>query len=383
MRIAVLCDVFPELSETFVVNEVLAMAEAGHDVRVVALERPRTPHPPVAVSVEHLRETGRGGKLRALAEVSAASPAAVLRDLARRREWCPAERPARLAQLAPVAMRLRRWGAGHIHVHFAAGAAMEGLRLGALLGVPVSITAHAHDVFCTPRNLSRKLERAAFATSGCAYNVRHLREVAPRAVIHEIRMGVDPAVFARRRAPASPPRVLAVGRLVEKKGFDDLVAAAASLPDVPFTLVGDGPLRARLEAAGGPNVAFAGARPPGEVRDLLEEASVLAMPCVVAADGDRDSMPVAVKEAMAMEVPVVATDEVGLPEIVDDSCGRLVPPRRPAALATALAEVLALSAEERAALGRAGRARVLACCDVGAETRRLLELIATAGASAP
>jgi colanic acid/amylovoran biosynthesis glycosyltransferase len=99
------------------------------------------------------------------------------------------------------------------------------------------------------------------------------------------------------------------------------------------------------------------------------------MPCVVAADNDRDSMPVVVKEAMAMELPVVATNEVGLPELVDASCGRLVPPHDPAALARALDELLELPVEKRAALGRAGRARVVERCDVETETGKLVQLV--------
>jgi colanic acid/amylovoran biosynthesis glycosyltransferase len=100
------------------------------------------------------------------------------------------------------------------------------------------------------------------------------------------------------------------------------------------------------------------------------------MPCVVAPDGDRDSMPVVVKEAMAMELMVVATDEVGLPECVRAPWGRLVPPGDPDALRAALEEVLALPVEERAAAGAAGRAWVLEHADVQRETARLAALIA-------
>jgi glycosyltransferase involved in cell wall biosynthesis len=98
----------------------------------------------------------------------------------------------------------------------------------------------------------------------------------------------------------------------------------------------------------------------------------------VAADGDRDSMPVVVKEALAMEIPVVASDEVGLPELVRPEFGRLVRPGDANALATAIRELLALGPEERAAMGRAGREHVLAHCDVDRETRRLADLIESA-----
>jgi glycosyltransferase involved in cell wall biosynthesis len=174
------------------------------------------------------------------------------------------------------------------------------------------------------------------------------------------------------------PHVVAVGRLVEKKGFGDLAAAALALPEVRFTIAGDGPLESDLRERAEGRVELLGAQSPEQVRELLEGADLLAMPCVVAANGDRDSMPVVVKEALAMEVPVVATDEVGLPELVRPEWGRLVPPGDPEALAAAIRELLALTVEERAAMGRAGRAHVLEMASVRRETEKLAELFATA-----
>jgi glycosyltransferase involved in cell wall biosynthesis len=183
--------------------------------------------------------------------------------------------------------------------------------------------------------------------------------------------------------------VVAVGRLVEKKGFVHLVDAVALLrqraPLDRVTIAGEGPLRGALEARvrelGLDGVVqLPGALVPAEVRELLERADLMAMPSVVARDGDRDSMPVVVKEALAMELPVVASDEVGLPELVRPAFGRLVPPGDPAALAAAIEELLALPAEERTAMGRAGRAHVLEHCDVDRETAKLDRLMRHAAA---
>jgi glycosyltransferase involved in cell wall biosynthesis len=191
--------------------------------------------------------------------------------------------------------------------------------------------------------------------------------------VHLIPHGVD-----LERVPPSPPpagemlRLLAVGRLVEKKGFADLAAATERLDHVRVRIVGDGPLR---EALRGRGIELLGAQSPDEVRAVLEGADLLAMPCVVAEDGDRDAMPVVVKEALAMELPVVATDEVGLPELVRPEWGRLVPPGDPDALAAAIDELLALPVEERAAMGRAGRAFVERHCDVATEAVRLSALL--------
>jgi glycosyltransferase involved in cell wall biosynthesis len=100
------------------------------------------------------------------------------------------------------------------------------------------------------------------------------------------------------------------------------------------------------------------------------------MPCVVAADGDRDSMPVVVKEAMAMELLVVGTDEVGLPEVVREPWGRLVPPHDPAALARAIHDLLALPPDARAAAGAAGRGWVREHANVDTEAAKLAQLLA-------
>jgi glycosyltransferase involved in cell wall biosynthesis len=107
----------------------------------------------------------------------------------------------------------------------------------------------------------------------------------------------------------------------------------------------------------------------------LEDAAVLAAPSVIAADGDRDTMPVVVKEALAMEVPVVASDEVGLPEVVRPEWGRLVPPGDARALAAAISELLALPLDQRREMGRAGRGFVLEECSLRRETERLVALI--------
>lgn len=364
-RLVVFVDAFPELSETFVLNEIHALREVGWEVRVEATRPAALPlHSRDLPQLDYLPEGGGWG---ALARLAARHPLRVARDLVLRWRWRRDEEIHPLRALATVAARLRE---PHIHVHFAATAALDAMRIALLTGVPYSVTTHAYDIFKEPRNLDEKLRRARFTVTVCDYNNRHL----PRPA-HTIVMGVDPDAFRRRRPHAEGREVLAIGRLVEKKGFRDLAAAAELLDGARVRIVGEGPLRAELE---GTRVELLGARAPEEVRELLEETAVLAMPCVVAADGDRDSMPVVVKEALAMEVPVVATDEVGLPEVVKPEWGRLVPPGDPRALAAAIEELLSLPAAERAAMGRAGRAWVVERCNVMTETAKLARLIEAA-----
>ena len=143
-------------------------------------------------------------------------------------------------------------------------------------------------------------------------------------------------------------------------------------------IVGEGPERPRLEreiAESGAPVRLLGALGNDAIGELLEGASMSVLPCIVAPDGDRDSMPVALKEAMALELPVVGTREVGLPELIGDDRGRLVPPSDPNALAAAIGDVLHLPGATRVAMGRAGRAFVEANCDQRRQAERLLGLI--------
>jgi colanic acid/amylovoran biosynthesis glycosyltransferase len=398
LDLALVVDRFPELSETFIAEEARALQTLGHRVRVESRIRAELPNHAGAAGlvVGWQEDDGRLRRCRDLPLLAVRSPLRCLADLVERRKFAAEERwVPPLRTLAPAARRLQRSGVRHIHAHFAADAAFDALRLARVLGITWSLTCHAYDIYSEPRNLRRKLAAASFVTSGCQYTVRDLaRLMPPRRVedLHEVIMGVDPERFERRRPYPGGRTVIAVGRLVEKKGFAHLIDALGLLEGSGacerLLLVGDGPLeqqlRARAEQAGvAHRVSFEGARSPAKVRDLLEEADLLVMPCVIAADGNRDSMPVVVKEAMAMEVPVIASDEVGLPELVREPWGKLVPPGRPESLAEAIRELVELPPARRAEMGRAGRDFVREFANVRVETQKLAGLIADVVARGP
>jgi colanic acid/amylovoran biosynthesis glycosyltransferase len=384
LSVGLFVDQFPELSETFISGEVRELARLGHVVHVESAAHAPHPDPGVRADVAYRADDRRRTRLAALAWLVARHQLRCARDLLSRRRWRGEERVVPLRRLAPPARRVARFGATHLHAHFAAGAALDAMRVGALLDLPYSVMTHGYDIFQTPANLREKHARAAFAVSACDYSVRWLREQVDGPGgerIVRLVTGVDGDRFLRNTAYSDRSHVIAVGRLVEKKGFDVLIDASALLPGIRVTIVGEGPMRARLEeriASLGAPVELAGARSPEEIRSLLEGSALLAAPCVVAGDGDRDTMPVVVKEALAMGVPVVASDEVGLPEVVRPEWGRLVPPGEPAALADALRELLALPIERRAEMGRAGREFVIEHCSLSGESRRLAALIAAA-----
>jgi len=390
------CDAFPVLSETFVVGEARALAALGHEVEVVAWRRPVRPARGAHdVDARWIEDDTPGERRRALLRLVLQHPLGCAADLAMRRAWRRQEDVTPLRMLAPAVLAVEPARRPMLHAHFAKGAALNAMRAARLAGVPWTLTAHAYDIYAEPANLTLKLSDAALVTSGCDCTVEYLRGMAGprRARVVKIVMGVDAERFQRRRPAAGGRTVLAVGRLVEKKGFEHLLHAAA-LPELRsvaerVVIAGDGPLRAELgRLVRGLRlddlVELRGACEPDEVSMLLEECAVFAVPSVIAADGDRDSMPLVAKEALAMEVPVVCSNLMGLPEVVRPGWGRLVPPGDSAALAAALRELLLLDVAARAEMGRAGREFVVEFADVHRETARLAELLAqvtVAGAS--
>jgi glycosyltransferase involved in cell wall biosynthesis len=159
---------------------------------------------------------------------------------------------------------------------------------------------------------------------------------------------------------AGPVRLLAVGRLVEKKGFDVLLAALASVPDAVLTIVGDGPSRAGLERLAAPlggRVTFVGQLGREALDEAYRHADIAVFPSRPAVSGDQDGLPVALLEAMGSGLAVVASDLPGLNEaIVSGESGLVVAPGDAEALAAAIGELVA-DAGKRRALGDAAASR--------------------------
>lgn len=385
-RLVVMTDAYPARSETFIYREIEALRKRGLDVRIVSSARPSRIERRVArdPALHYMSDSPLPEKLGSLVWLLARHPLAAIRDRRLRKALGP-EEGWPLAAIAPLARRMACAKAQHVHVHFAAGAAAHALRVSQVLGTTYSVIGHGYDVFKRPRNMKAKLEGASLVLAPCEYTAREMQRMVPRlGRVEVVIMGVDGDEFARASAPPNEGVVAAVGRLVEKKGFADLVRAAALVPREQLSrllLVGDGPLRGRLlelaaESGLGERFELVDGWGAAPVRAALERSDLLAMPAVIAPDGDRDAMPVVVKEAMAMELPIVASDAVGLPELVSPEWGRLVPPGDPRALAAAFEELLALPAAERARMGARARDHVLRRCSIPGEAARLEGLLA-------
>lgn len=380
---------FPRVSETFVLREILWLEEAGERILIDSLlpveDGPR--HPELDGLHAPVRYLPRRPRLRqpkiARAHFRAAigAPARWIRLAVRARRlgtW------RRFVQAGLVAARILQEGVRHVHAHFVTGAAEVARDAGLLAGVPVTLTAHAKDIFRadnTPQ-LARRVEGVAAVVTVSEYNSRYLRRRLPGVPVHLIPNGASPAQEVLPR-PDGP--VLCVARLVPKKGIDVLIDAftllAGVLPDLHAEVLGGGPLADELAQLAGKRwvadrVRFLGPRPFDEVEAAYRRASMFVLPCRVAPDGDRDGMPVALTEAAARGLPLISTEVAGIPELVQHGeTGLLVPPEDPSALATAIAR-LALDPPLARQLGKGARALVSERFDPGKSVRLIQALFA-------
>jgi glycosyltransferase involved in cell wall biosynthesis len=370
-RVAYLLLWFPEPSQTFVLDEVNTLVRLGLDVRVYTLYGPR---PASAIA-------GMAKVLAPVRHLGTAALKAMVRDLLNLgRTWGP--------EAAPFLRRvaLRRWrsletggealwaclagvhlagimtadGIDHLHAPWANGPATAAWVASKLSGIPFSFSGRAHDLYPPDGALTEKMAAADFIRTNTRINQQYLTARCPRLAgkVVNVYNGVSLAPAAGPRPPARAPfHLLALGRLVPKKGFAVLLAACRNLRaqgvEVRLTLAGDGPERGKIRElihreGLADRVSLPGAVPYREVAGLMAAADLLVMPSLIAPSGDRDGIPNVILEALLCEVPVVASAVSGIPEVIrDGDTGWLTAPGDPEGLARAVAAALADPAEAR------------------------------------
>jgi glycosyltransferase involved in cell wall biosynthesis len=284
-----------------------------------------------------------------------------------------------------------------LHGHFAHGATTVTWLASAITGIPFSFTGHAKDIYQGTLNpaglLARKMRAAKFVATCTSANHEHLRSIEPQASIELVYHGLNAdfsRLLANAAAPTRPtrPRIVSVGRLVPKKGFDVLIRAVALLAergvDVEVVIAGEdgshGPgLRNLVEDhALRSSVSFVGVLSQQELLDLYLGSTLFVLACRVVDDGDRDGIPNVMMEAMATGLPVVSTAISGIPELVVDGVnGLLTEPESPDALADAMLRVLTDPALATR-LGDTGRATIAEGFDGERLAHRMNELFADA-----
>ncbi len=350
---------YPRYSETFVVTEILAHERAGTEVEVFALRQPTDTHfqdliSRVKAPVTYLFPPDEGIKAAHFWQVLERAAAAIP-GLWARVAACEGEDAREVYQAALLARLVRERQITHLHAHFATSATAVARMASELSCVPFTFTAHAKDIFhddVDPLDLERKMSAAAAVVTVSEFNLAYLTGRLPGAAsrVRRVYNGLDLSGFVYAPPDAREPLVVGVGRLVEKKGFSDLVDACGLLARggrrFRCQIVGSGELRADLDAHIARQnlssvVELVGPKPQREVIDLVRQASALAAPCIVGADGNRDGLPTVLLEAMAVGTPCVSTDVTGIPEVLrDGDTGLLVPQHDAAALARAIARLL-------------------------------------------
>ena len=357
LRVGYVLKRYPRYSETFVVNEILAHEAAGVQIDIFSLRPPNDDHfqdsiAQVRAPVTYLPSYG----LKAADFWKAIQDAnGLLPGVCTGLEAARGEDVRDVHQALMLAREVKLRGITHLHAHFASVATSVARLAAHFAGVPYTFTAHAKDIFhesVSKDDLRRKLEDAAGVVTVSRYNVDFLGEISgpARSKIARIYNGLHLDQFPYRSPQERAPLVVGVGRLVEKKGFCDLVYACALLArkgvDFRCLIIGTGDeearLREQIERLGlGDTVELIGPKPQFEVKQYVSSAAVFAAPCVVGSDGNRDGLPTVLLEAMALGTPCVSTDVTGIPEVLrDGKTGLMVPQHNPAKLAEAIERLL-------------------------------------------
>ncbi len=362
---------YPRISETFISNEILLLEELGYSIHIFSMRKPRESFAHGSVlrikaRVTYLPSTLFTSLHRLLwpnAAVAFRRPREYGRALAL--AWRRFKRNRKIATLKHV------FQAGYLvhrclhgpdapcperfHAHFAHSPASVAMFAAILARGRFSFTAHAKDIYTQHQEqLREKMAAADFVVTCTEYNRRYLQSLAANGTdVSRVYHGINVKLFdgEGEPRPAAPPyAILTVARFVEKKGLDVVLRALAILRDqgldFRYVLVGGGEeepqLRRQAKELGLTlRVDFAGSMNHERVLDHYRSADVFVLGCRIASTNDRDGIPNVIAEAMAMSVPVAATDVSGIPELVEhEETGLLCPPEDPAALAASMRRLL-------------------------------------------
>lgn len=381
MRVAFLVDLFPALTETFILSQITGLIDKGLDVSIhaTARERSRRWHADVAkydlISRTIYSDgfpTHKAGRLAQLAWQLLRRPGPVRR--AQIRAMKSRHESFLLPYLVPD------WAGRDydiIHAHFGPlGLRAVALRDACKLRARVTVTLHGYDMSSYLRDRGPGVYDDLFKRADMLLPIssrwrdKLIAMGCPEDKVQVHRMGIDCTAFAftaRQKAHAEPLKLLSVARLVEKKGIAYAIEAVRKLKEnglnVRYSIVGDGPLRPNLERLTAEfglsdRISFLGPMDQESVRQQFYASHVFVCPSVTASNGDQEGIPVVLMEAMASGMPVIATRHSGIPELVQDGIsGKLVEENDVEGLARA-AGWLAEKEPHWAAMGAAGRKKV-------------------------
>jgi len=355
MRIAIVVGVFPRLTETFILHQVTALLDWGHDVRIISFGRPQGEiiHPEVEqydlLSRTHYIDMPRTrGQLVWTAPVSMAKlfthyPRSFLTcvGLVEKRAGFP--HPFDITQAQRLAFVLQ--GCDIIQCHFGP-IGLKTLPAARAANVPLVVTFHGFDIGEYPRTHGTQVYSSLFQHAEALlcvsdYVSRRLKELgapADKTILQYITSTLSDVPYHQRKWPDDGPvRLLTIGRLVEKKGLQYSIEAVRRLVsegvNVKYWIAGEGPLRSKLRDTIAASrleghVKLLGQVTRPEVLRLLERSHIFILSSVTAGNGDTEGMPVVLREAQAAGLPVITTDHAGNPEAIQNGVTGFVVPER-------------------------------------------------------
>src|SRR6266511_2040211 len=390
-RFAYLFERFPSFGQTFCYREVAELDRQDIAPPIFSIRNPKDEPPQdwdtrivervhylpdEKELLEEVRRAAKKGKI-------GADIVAALDEWGRRTDFL------RLYQAVYVGLRLRTMGINHVHAHFAGMAARTAFWINKFFSITFSFTAHANDIF-SPRQfeigLDKVVDKAGAVVTETDFAARFLRErFSHRADrIHRIYNGLDLAEFGRADFSSAPPLIIAVGRLIPKKGFGDLIRVCALLAErgksFRCEIIGSGPLendlRAQIEEVRlTDRVLLSGTKPQHQLRQRLAKANLFVLPSVIDSGGGMDNLPTVIMEAMATGLPVVSTNTGGIPEmVIENETGFLVQPGDTAAMADAI-ETVINDCSLAARLGQSGYERARTLFSIEKNVRELCALL--------
>ncbi len=390
-QFAYLFERFPSFGQTFCYREVAELARQGVTPPIFSIRKPKDEPPQdwdkrIVEGVDYLPE-----EEELLDEVRRASQKERLTGevIAALSEWGRRPDFLRLYQAVHVGVRLRQMRIEHVHAHFAGMAARTAFWIQKFFGISFSFTGHANDIFA-PRNfeigLRSLVDAARVIVTETDFAEIFLRERFPEHAdrIHRIYNGLTIAGFRRANFSSASPLIVAVGRLIDKKRFADLIRACRLLMErgrsFRCEIIGEGPLEKELHQQIHDldlqnYVKLLGPKPQHEIAEHLAMGTVFVLPSLIDASGGMDNLPTVIMEAMATGLPVISTPIGGIPEmVVQNETGMLVPAGDSSALASAIERVIAdLSLARR--LGENGYKRANELFSIEKNVRELLATI--------
>ena len=392
---AYLFERFPSFGQTFCYREVAELYRQGVTPPIFSIRNPKDEPPQdwdsrIVERVHYLPE-----EKELLDDIRQASKKGRLtpETIAALDEWGRRTDFLRLHQAVYVGLRLGEMNINHVHAHFAGMAARTAFWIARFFPVTFSFTAHANDIFA-PRDFEIGLDKLVSAArviiTETDYSKKFLGELFPECAdrIHRIYNGLNLAEFGRATFSSDSPLIVAIGRLIAKKGFSDLIRACALLVErgrsFRCEIFGDGPLEdqfcTQIEELGLQGLTqLPGPKPQHELKERLARANVFVLPSIPEAGGGMDNLPTVIMEAMATGLPVVSTRIGGIPEmVVNNETGFLVSPGDVVALADAI-EKVTNDQSLRRRLGQAGYERVQMLFSIENNAGELCALICSDG----